>query len=571
MFDKSLNDQSFRHLVFTNFGIGIKDEIWLSYRLEIFLNTVFPSLSNQTIRDFEWIIFIDRALPVIHVNRLEDAIHSSGLNVKLIRVDDYSLVSAEIAQILAGVDAEVLLTSRIDDDDCIHRRAIELIQNASRTESAPQELLVISLENGIEFLPSDQCYREVSHDTLALALTLVDKTGSATRKSITQYSHQVVIDTLQKQGVRAKHIPIKFNEPLYLYTKHPLSDSYFFGARARILGDPNKVVGLESAFFGQYGLSRDRLEYLVQFLKHAPLGMPHKYLEKLGIIRNQIRAEVSNGARISDADLNVLLARKNRYERHAVRTNPARSKEKIRIAILGSCVSRDLFEFQSEYLSNFELCFYMARSSVISFMGLPCGDRRMVIPGDGFEDRRARWDLSKEHWELLEQSRPDIILIDFIDERIGLIQHQGSIFSASGPIIKAFERNDIPFNILRPWNEEIKSLRQWALPKFLDRVHSICQNIIVHKAVWATHFKVENNENQSFAGTEFEKLVELNNEVLNGMLAQLDNMYTPVEQIGGLEAGLLAGGEHLWSFCPYHYDHAYYKTLARQLLARVML
>lgn len=570
--NKPLTANYFKHFIFTNFGVGIRDEVWLTYRLEIFLNTVFPSLSNQTSQDFEWIIFIDQSLPKIHAQRLQNAIDHYELNARLVRVEDYSLVNDEVIRMLHHAQPTTLLTSRIDDDDCIHSRVIELIQRKAIESSDTEKILVISLKNGLEFLPSDQCYREVTYETLALALTLVDKTPVGRKKSITQYAHHLVIDTLKKQGVRSRHIQITDKTPLYLYTKHPLSDSYFFGARSRIMGDPKRVEGFDERFFAQYGFSAERLNYLVEVLRQSPIGMPHKYLEKLGVIRNQIRAEFNNKNRSSDTELNSLLARKIRYERNAVRNNPYRSSGgKIRVAILGSCVTRDLFELQSKELENFEVCFYMARSSVVSYLGLPCTDPRLNVPGDGFEERRSQWDMTKQHWAMLEQSRPDIILMDFIDERIGLIQHQGSVFSASRPVIKAFERAGIDFEIKRPWSKEVELLRQWSLPGVLDKAYSICQNVVIHKAIWAPHYKDNRGVKQSFSGTEFEKLVELNNNILNRMFDSLENSSTPVEQVGGLEVGLCAGGDHNWPLCPYHYERAYYKTLARQLLARVIL
>lgn len=564
-------NNSFQHFFFTNFGIGIKDEIWLTYRLEIFLNTVFPSLANQSSRDFEWVIFIDKALPVIHVRRLQEAIQTHALNARLLPVEEYVAVPGEIEKLLANVQSTTVLTSRIDDDDCIHHRVVELIQREALKPSSSEDIQVISLKKGFEFLPSDNCYREVSHETLALALTLVDRALAGKKRSINQYAHHLVVETLAKQGVRFSHTALELDVPLYLYTKHPLSDSYFFGSRARIIADPRRRDGFDEKFFAQYGLSLQRLTYLAELTRHAPLGMPHKYLEKLSVVRAEIRAESSREQRSSHSGLDALLARKSRLERHAVRSNPSRPDGgNIRVAILGSCVTRDLFEVQSQQLEAFEPCYYMARSSVVSYMGQPSVDARISVPDGGFEDRLAQWDLSKQHWDLLEQSRPDIILLDFIDERIGLIQHQGSVFSASGPVIKAFERSATDFEIRRPWSREVQALRQWALPKFLDRVYSICQNIIVHKAVWATHFKGAEADQQSFAGSEFEKLIELNNGVLQGMFEQLENTCAPVELIGGLEAGLVAGGDHRWSFCPYHYDSSYYKTLARQLRARVI-
>ncbi|WP_237860986.1 DUF6270 domain-containing protein [Pseudomonas sp. PGPR81] len=562
--------KSLKHYVFTNFGIGIKDELWLSYRLEIFTNTVFPSLANQSNQAFEWTIFIDEALPVLHHARLEAAIASSGLNARTQKVSDYSLTNREVSKLLAQSHEDIVLTSRIDDDDCIHQDVIETIQQHARSNEHAEDMLLISLHNGLEFLPSDDCYRPVTYDTLALALTLVDKTPGTKTRSITQYAHHMVVETLKKQEINAKHILLKSKQPLYTYTKHPLSDSYFFGARARILGDTNKTVGLKDSQLRSFGLSQQRLDFLSALLKQSPIGMPHKYLEKLGNVRNQIKAELNKGTDQANTGIDALMARKARLERTAVRPNPAGPlKEKIRVAILGSCVTRDLFEFQKSTLDAFEICFYMARSSVISWMAPPCFDPKLGIDASSFEGKRSHWDKLKLHWRLLEESRPDIVIIDFIDERIGIVQHQSSLMSASGPLLKAFERKNITHEIKRPWSPEIQQLRAWALPAFLDKVGSICPNIFVHKAVWAYQYKA-NNTLESFKGGEFERLIELNNSIIDPMLATLEDSATAVEQIGGLEAGLVAGGDHKWAFCPYHYDSTYYKTVAKQLLARIM-
>lgn len=564
-------NKSFKHYIFTNFGIGIKDELWLIYRMEILLNTVFPSLANQTVKNFEWVIFADTQLPIVHLHRLQQAIADTELNAKIIQVDDYSLVSNEVTRLLKQVDASTAITSRIDDDDCIHKNVIALIQDAAMNTALSEQVLVVSLNNGIEFLPSDNCYREVTYDTLALALTLVDRTPGIKDKSITQYAHHLVIQTLEKHNIQSAHISMKQPYPLFLYTKHPLSDSYFFGARARILGDTEKKTGFDAQFFSDYGLTQESLSYLSSMLRQSPIGMPHKYLEKLGNLRNEIKKELRAPSENSARELEIMTAKKDRFERRAVRPNPVKGTDgKIRVAILGSCVTRDLFEFQQSALSNFEVCFYMARSSVISYMGMPCTDPRIRVSGEGFEDKRAAYDLAKNHWADLEKSRPDIILVDFIDERIGLIQHQGSVFSASGPVIKAFERSGIDFEIKRPWSAEAKALREWALPAFLEKASGICQNIFVHKAVWANTYRATTNQVESFDTSEFAKLIELNNEIITTMLAPLEDSSTAVEQIGGMESGLMAGGDHKWAFCPYHYTSAYYKTVAKQLLARIM-
>ena len=554
----------FKHLIFTNLGVGIRDELWLLYRVELFLNTALISLAAQHNKEFEWHIFYDEKLPAIFLKRVSDACASSGLSVRLLAVNDYSLINESVRLLLDEHSCPVI-TTRIDDDDLLHVEAIGLIQSNARPVLDDNGIALISLTDGVEFLPADGLCRPVCYESIALGLSIVDASRGGDRLSVTYFAHHLILKTLKQKYNDARYLPIKYEEPLYLYTKHALSDSYYFGARARVLGD-EKTRRLENvSFLNKFGLSSDRLSYLAKLLKQAPLGMPHKYLEKLGDVRKSLKS-LSD---LDSGDAEELLAKKRRLESRAVRTNPTSDRtKKIRVAILGSCVTRDLFEFQAGALADYEICFYMARSSVISYMSPPVVDPSLTVVGDGFEPVRSRWDLEKKHWLLLERSRPDIVIVDFIDERIGLIRDKGAIVSASGPNIKTFERRG-ELEIIRPWSSDAVALRSWALPMFMDKLISICQNVFIHKAVWAEKYIANSNVAHSFFGGEFEKLIELNNSILTSMFSQLDEIVAPVEMIGGMEVGLIAGGSHKWSLCPYHYDGGYYKTVAKQLKARV--
>ncbi|WP_082421365.1 DUF6270 domain-containing protein [Pseudomonas sp. NBRC 111140] len=559
-----------KHFVFTNFGIGIKDELWLSYRLEIFANTVLPSLANQSNQGFEWVIFIDEALPILHRTRLEQLLRDTGLNARTLQVSDYSMVSREIMQLIKNVEVTTLITSRIDDDDCIHESVIELIQAEATSEHNISEVLLISLKNGLEFLPSDECYRPVDYDTLALALTMVDKTIGPKAHVITQYAHHLVVSTLEQQQISAEHIHLTREEPLYLYTKHPLSDSYFFGARARILWAPESLKGFDPSLFARFGLQPARLEYLSKLLRQSPLGMPHKYLEKLNNVRRQLRAEQKSIDGPDASVVNGLLSKKARLEIKASRPNPVKAGSvKVRVAILGSSASHNLFKFQKKALERFEVCFYMSQSSVISYMAPPCLDARFSVEAKDAEAYRVQWDASKEHWQQLEQSRPDIVIVDFFDESIGIATFGTSIVTASPLMLKTLTKCGIDYSVQAPWSEEAKRLRAWALPVFLDRVASLCPNIFVHQANWASQYKSKETIS-SFAGSTFESLIDLNNAIIDPMLESLDDSTVPVERVGGKDAGLIAGGAPRWAYCPYHYDSSYYRTIAKQAFAKMV-
>ncbi|MCF6335169.1 MAG: putative rhamnosyl transferase, partial [Spirochaetales bacterium] len=82
------------------------------------------SLSYQTDKNFKWYIFIDKNMPKIFSEKLNDITKESSLDIELTAVDCYSVISSKIKEITACVHTDCLITSRIDDDDFIHRDAI---------------------------------------------------------------------------------------------------------------------------------------------------------------------------------------------------------------------------------------------------------------------------------------------------------------------------------------------------------------------------------------------------------------------------------------------------------------
>lgn len=560
--------KKFKHYFFTNFGIGIFDEVWLLYRLEILKNTVFLSLNNQTNKDFEWVVFVHKDMPRIFFENLYEYVGKSEVDIRIVPVNDYGLVVSEINDIISACDAEIIISSRIDDDDLLHKSAVDLIQEQVK-HLDNHDRVIVSFQNGVEYYPSDNVLRPVEYESLALGLSMIaaKKEGVTSTDHVNMFAHHLIHKTLERQGKSFFSAKIARDFPLFYYTKHPLSDSYFFGARSRALRDEKSFNAKEYSCGDEFGITLERLDYLTTLTRQMPSGMPHKYLEKLGNIRNRLKSLPDNEERLTQE----LLMARSYYERRATRqTRSSETRGKLRVAIIGSCVSRDLFELESSVLANMEICFYSARSSVISYMAAPNQDPKVEITPSRFEEKRAFLDLNKEHWNELKKSRPDMIIVDFIDERIGLIQHSGGIFTASGPVINAFEQSNISFDIMRPWSGVARNLRKWALEPFMDKVYSVCPNILVHRAQWATSYVDAKGNSCDFNSTDFKTLINLNNSVLDEMFEWLEqSCLVPFDFIGGGES-MMSISEHKWGFSPIHYHPSYVKSVAGQLAARVL-
>lgn len=556
---------TFKHFVFTNFGVGIKDYLWLSYRYEIFKKTIYQSIDNQLNHDFTWIIFIDDKLPYSIFEKISTDLNNLKCKTSLVKIDDYQKIVPTIKTLLKDIKENYIISTRIDDDDLLCIDAINLIHNLVKNTQLKQNVL-ISFKNGIEYSPIDLLARRVEYETLALGLTLISK-NSSNLKIVNEFAHHSIKEFLLKVDKDAEFISIQSAEPLYIYVKHQLSDSSYIGSRARIVKDIDNFNISELNLLNIFGIKIENFNSLKLTLENAPCGMPYKYLEILGKLRGLLKKTEDIGEK------NKILAKIKKYENKCTRENVFKinKKEKFRVAILGSCVTRDLFEMEKDLNDEIDIVYYNTRASVVSLTSLPNTNKKIYINNDKFEDKRAQRDLEKTYWDELENSRPDCIIVDFIDERIGIIENGGSCYTASGPMIKAFERANVQFDIKRPWEEDILEKRKFAIRIYLEKLLTISDNIFIHKCLWADEFINEKNEILSIFETKFSTLVQLNNKILNDIFENIEALNFPISFIGGNKNVMIAGGEHYWEFSPFHYDKKYYKALSDELKYQLLI
>jgi hypothetical protein len=286
---------------------------------------------------------------------------------------------------------------------------------------------------------------------------------------------------------------------------------------------------------------------------------------------NEVNFQLRVNANLKNSIKNKLVANKNYLQNKVTRTNPSRfKKNKFRVAIFGSTASRDLFTLESDYLNKFEVVFYSARIPICSYVSLPSFDKSIVIHGDSYESQMARIDLEKKYWDIYMDSYPDIVLIDSIDERIGCLQFDGSFFSGCGSTVEGFSNSGKNFELFEPWNDKSNFLRNYSIDVFLGRLKLVCDNIIYHKAEWATKYISNNLELSDFKDKKILNLINKNNFVLRDIFDKVESSRVGVDFIGGVDFDMFAGGEHLWTFSPYNYSKKYYYQLSRQFNSRVL-
>ena len=236
---------------------------------------------------------------------------------------------------------------------------------------------------------------------------------------------------------------------------------------------------------------------------------------------------------------------------------------KHRLAILGSCVTRDLFTHIPEALQHVELGPYVSRATLISMASsMP----RTVVAKLGhhiakrFDDRRFVLDARKDYFRVLAKHNPEIVVLDLIDER-----HATNLFDDGALTVTKVSKeflvehgiHRLPRQI-KPFSPEWVALQERSLDTVVRRlkVELPATRFVVHAAPYALRYLV-GGEARDFPDPE---PIRRWNAWLDAAYARLaDGLAAPV--LGPGPGGAMAGGQHLWDLTPYHYDIGYYRTL----------
>jgi hypothetical protein len=227
-----------------------------------------------------------------------------------------------------------------------------------------------------------------------------------------------------------------------------------------------------------------------------------------------------------------------------------------KIAIFGSCVSRDLFE---DARLRPLLSVYGARSSVISAVApaVPIDEQRVVL-SSAWQRRCVLADFHKTFFASLADARPDWLMIDLIDERFNLLRCVGSLVTRSS----AFEAcgladaPDLELAPIRRMSPEGERLFEQAAGEFAERVLRVlpAERVILHRALWCARYRAD-GEITSFPDDR-RALCEHQNLMLDhGYDALSDAFGGATSVIRHDRERSLADAGHRWELEPFHYDH----------------
>lgn len=242
--------------------------------------------------------------------------------------------------------------------------------------------------------------------------------------------------------------------------------------------------------------------------------------------------------------------------------------QKKTVNIFGSCVSRDLLEFEKE--KNFLLKSYSARSSVVSVVTEPLTVQAEELElASNFQKCQVLRDITKGLWQELSENPSDYIIIDFIDERFPIGKYENSYVTLSNEFVEShFLENQYAVVDREKKGEDYfiegKPLTDF-LDKFLGRVLQQYEDrqVILHRAKHADKYIGKNGRVKKFSKAYLQY-----NQKMNTML---DYMYDYVEkQLPGcisldFHGAYYADENHKWGLATMHYEKDYYIRVLNEL------
>jgi hypothetical protein len=252
---------------------------------------------------------------------------------------------------------------------------------------------------------------------------------------------------------------------------------------------------------------------------------------------------------------------------------PIEGAQMSRVAIIGSCITRDLWPIRGEA----ERLLYVSRTSLPSLFAPPvAGVRPQSAPPKplGRHQHRAMIaDLHKTALSALIAFRPTHLIFDFIDERFDLLSVGEALATHSWELEVSGYLKQKAFARARPIPRLTDAChRLWSrgaaeMAAFVRATPLHEAKLILHSARWAEHYtdrgrlkalptpEILPRRPESIAG---------HNRLLASYEAEFLALMPPMTVVAAPDLRV-SDERHQWGLSPFHYVPAYYAEIWRQL------
>lgn len=236
---------NFSHFIITQFNLKNfplsenNDSVtwlkWTRSRVELFREFCLPSILNQTCKGFTWLLYFDSDTPQEFNEFLNELNSFTFIKICYSKgYEDFNLTYTEEVKKRVGKSVKWIITTRMDNDDCLHKDAIKIIQN----NFVEKHKFLISLASGYVLNISDRLLSHYFYPMspfLSLIETTENEIGCVFEKGHTKWdslhisiSNEIWLNCFNK---KARKSQIILSGPLWVQIVHGgnISNSFYRG------------------------------------------------------------------------------------------------------------------------------------------------------------------------------------------------------------------------------------------------------------------------------------------------------------------------------------------------------
>jgi hypothetical protein len=176
----------FTHYLVTRFNVPVEswhhdksgdltlDESWFEHRLALFERFCIPSVISQSVNDFHWIIYCDKATHQDQLRKMESAIQDFA-KVSIRFAENLTQVVIDFKNLMSQAPSTYVISSRLDNDDGIGRDFIRTIQD----HFEEQDKMLINPDGGIQYDADHHVLTRFHAAATNPFISLIEKRSSA--------------------------------------------------------------------------------------------------------------------------------------------------------------------------------------------------------------------------------------------------------------------------------------------------------------------------------------------------------------------------------------------------------
>lgn len=189
----------------------VLDENWLEERIKLFLTFCLPSVVNQSSSNFKWLIFFEKETK----SKLELVLKQLNAYQFIVPVfvegyDEFHIQLPVLLQELMSKRARRLITTRLDNDDAIHKDFVK----------ETQDLLVSEGSDTILHFPYGFCFQHGKKSKLALQYYPLNQFLSLKESIDGVHLPKTICSTEHDKWGKAYTILSGGNRPMWLQVVH---------------------------------------------------------------------------------------------------------------------------------------------------------------------------------------------------------------------------------------------------------------------------------------------------------------------------------------------------------------